>query len=184
MVRVKHRYLLVSFLYPQPPTNLKPKDGLPELLQLHQPTPDGFYPGTLRKAIQNGVTELFGDCGVGMVSTGLKVSYLSNATSTAIVKCPRAHYQMVWAALTFMTKLPGPVDTPVVVKVVRVSGTIKKLEEEVIRRAKKIIERAKMVEGSIEVGGSTVDIVKAVKRRTEDQVLVEIDEESSDGGSE
>jgi ribonuclease P/MRP protein subunit POP5 len=50
---------------------------------------------------------------------------------------------MVWAALTFTTKLPRPADTAVVFRVVRVSGTIRKAEEEVIRRAKGIVRRAR-----------------------------------------
>ena len=49
---------------------------------------------------------------------------------------------MVWAALSFVTKLPKPIDEPCVIQVVRVSGTIKKAEEEAIRRARLTILRA------------------------------------------
>lgn len=49
---------------------------------------------------------------------------------------------MVWAALTFVTKLPKPVDQACVIQVVRVSGTIKKSEEEAVRRARLVILRA------------------------------------------
>lgn len=49
---------------------------------------------------------------------------------------------MVWAALTFATHLPKPVDVSCVIQVVRVSGTIKKAEEEAIRRARLSIRRA------------------------------------------
>ncbi|ORY16698.1 Rpp14/Pop5 family-domain-containing protein [Clohesyomyces aquaticus] len=180
MVRVKHRYLLVNFLYPEPLPSSKLQDGLPEHLQFYQPTPDDFHAGNLKSAIQKGVTELFGEYGVGMVSTGLKVNYLSNATSTAIIKCPRAHFRMVWAALSFMTKLPGKDGKPVVVKVVRVSGTIKKIEEEVIRRAKLTIKRAQMGDG---IGGSVNGIVEAVQKWREDDVLVEVGEESESSES-
>jgi len=48
----------------------------------------------------------------------------------------------VWAALSFVTKLPRPIEEKCVVQVVRVSGTIKKAEEEAIRRARATILRA------------------------------------------
>jgi ribonuclease P/MRP protein subunit POP5 len=48
----------------------------------------------------------------------------------------------VWAALSFVTRLPRPVDQACVIQVVRVSGTIRKAEEEAIRRAKAAILRA------------------------------------------
>ena len=75
------------------------------------------------------------------------VMYMSPATSTAIVRCSRAYYRIVWAALTFMTHLPQlPKQStlqPCVMQVVRVSGTIRKSEEEVIRRARAAILKAK-----------------------------------------
>lgn len=84
---------------------------------------------------------------------------------------------MIWAALTFITKLPKPVDIPVIVQVVRVSGTIRKAEEEVIRRAKQIICRVK----TTDAGGKNpiVDsIAKSVEKRrdAENAVLAQIDE--------
>jgi ribonuclease P/MRP protein subunit POP5 len=84
---------------------------------------------------------------------------------------------MVWAALTYMTKLPRPIDTPVVVKVVRVSGTIKKAELEVIRRAKDIILRAKIEQrGGMQTGmGVAGHIFRTVEKRKE-EVLVQVDE--------
>lgn len=50
----------------------------------------------------------------------------------------REHYRLVWTALSFIKELKGK---PVVVRVVRVSGTIKKVEREAIRRAKVDIKR-------------------------------------------
>jgi ribonuclease P/MRP protein subunit POP5 len=94
---------------------------------------------------------------------------------------------MVWAALTYITKLPKPIDTPVVVKVVRVSGTIKKAEMEVIRRAKDIILRAKIEQrqGSGAGIGMVGHIVKTVEK-TREEVLVQVDEgeEEDDDDSE
>lgn len=54
---------------------------------------------------------------------------------------------MVWAALTFTTRLPKPIDQACVMQVVRVSGTIRKSEEEAIRRARLHIKRAQRLGG-------------------------------------
>lgn len=81
-----------------------------------------------------------------------------------------------------MTKLPlqKPNNEPVVVKVVRVSGTIKKAEEEVIRRAKEIILRARLADGNDEQG-PLKDIMRAVEKRKEADVeMNEEEEEDSD----
>lgn len=52
---------------------------------------------------------------------------------------------MLWTALSFMTALAG--GQPCVIQVVRVSGTIKKSEEEAIRRARLAILRADVAPG-------------------------------------
>jgi ribonuclease P/MRP protein subunit POP5 len=70
MVRVKHRYLVVNFLYPE--TVGKSKTPLPDLVQIHSPTPDTFHAGVLVRLVREQVEELFGDYGMGMVSAGLK----------------------------------------------------------------------------------------------------------------
>jgi ribonuclease P/MRP protein subunit POP5 len=195
MVRVKFRYLVVNFLYPEPAA--KSKTQLPDIVQIHSPTPDAFHLGQLIKMIREEVTDLYGDYGMGMVSSGLKgmrdsaiqfehrtelctVVYWSPSTSTAIVRCPRDHYEMVWSALTYVTRLPKPIDTPVVIRVIRVTATIKKAEEEVIRRSQLIIKRAKAWEGSGEL-----PMLQSVERATdrvrdESEVLARVDEVSED----
>ncbi len=64
------------------------------------------------------------------------VKYLSNATSTVILRVAREHFRLVWAALTFMDRVPVKNGKPCIFRVVRVSGTIRKVEEEAIRRAR------------------------------------------------
>ena len=71
MVRLKHRYLLVTFLYPSSLTGL-PKDSLPDIVQFNQPSSDQLTVPLLIKAIREGVAELFGDYGVGVVSNSLQ----------------------------------------------------------------------------------------------------------------
>ncbi|KAI9870547.1 MAG: hypothetical protein M1830_004111 [Pleopsidium flavum] len=151
MVRLKNRYLLVHILYPDAPnakiTTSKPPSSVPDVVQFHQPTPDALTPQLLARAIRDEVSLLFGDYGVGMTAGSLSVRYLSPATSTAIIKCSRAHYRLVWAALSFLSKLPKSSNKygvqACVFQVVRVSGTIRKAEEEAIRRARATILKAK-----------------------------------------
>ncbi|OAL03927.1 hypothetical protein IQ06DRAFT_291568, partial [Phaeosphaeriaceae sp. SRC1lsM3a] len=187
MVRVKYRYLVVNILYPSPPPSSKTKPPVPDLIQIHSPTSDTLHAGLLVRLIREHIEDLYGDYGMGMVSSGLKINYWSPSTSTAIVRCPRDHYEMVWAALTFITHLPktsnspSASDTPVVLRVVRVSGTIKKAEEEVIKRAKRIVERARRWEGE----GKDVPMIESVQRAADlerksgEDVLIEVG-----GGSE
>ncbi|KAF3039537.1 hypothetical protein E8E12_006647 [Didymella heteroderae] len=174
MVRVKFRYLVVNFLYPEPTS--KQRAGLPDLVQIHSPTPDAFNAGALIRLLRDAVEDLYGDYGSGMVSSSLKVNYFSPSTSTAIIRCPRDHYEIVWAALTYITKLPR-VDLPVVCRVLRVSGTIRKAEEEVIRRSRNIIKRAKAFDGrGIDPMLSSVE--KSVeKERKRENVLVVVDQD-------
>jgi len=84
-----------------------------------------------------------------------KVKYLSPATSTFILRVSRAHYRIVWAALSIMNTVPVKNGKNCIFRVVRVSGTIRKAEEEAIRRAKEIIVKARREVG--EEGNSTLD---------------------------
>ena len=83
------------------------------------------------------------------------VKYLSNATSTFIIRVSRDHYRLAWTALTFMTQVPGVKEGKnCVFRVVRVSGTIRKAQEEAIRRARELILTAQREQ--IEKGDSTL----------------------------
>ncbi|KAK0627258.1 Rpp14/Pop5 family-domain-containing protein [Immersiella caudata] len=141
MVRLKDRYLLVNIVY----TDVQPghaKGPVSDLMLYNQPTTGELKPQHLLKAVRSEVNALFGDCGSGAVG-GLQVKYLSQATSTFILRISRDHYRLVWAALSFMNRLPFKDGRPCVYRVVRVSGTIRKVEEEAVRRAKLFILAAK-----------------------------------------
>ncbi|KAK5624949.1 hypothetical protein RRF57_000665 [Xylaria bambusicola] len=71
------------------------------------------------------------------------VKYLSQTTSTFILRIARAAYRFVWTALTFMNSVPIKNGKPCVYRVVHVSGTIRQAEEEAIRRARNLIFEAK-----------------------------------------
>jgi len=74
--------------------------------------------------------------------------YLSTATSTAIIRVSRESYRLVWAALSFATKLPNPLSVPCVIQVLRVSGTIRKSEEAAIQYATETLRRTGAISGS------------------------------------
>jgi ribonuclease P/MRP protein subunit POP5 len=156
MVRIKHRYLLAQILYPSPTTTTTTttsKSIVPDSIIFHAPTPSHISASTLLHLLRTQISLLFGDYGSGVLAAGLSVRYFSNATSTAIIRCPRAHYRLVWAALTFLTELPAARNgasgaEKCVLRVVRVSGTIKKVEEEAVRRARRMISAVQERDGS------------------------------------
>jgi len=121
-------------------------------------------------------------------SDGIVVKYLSPATSTFILRVSRAHYRMVWAALSFMNSVPVKNGKNCVFRVVRVSGTIRKAEEEAIHRARELILKARRDLG--EPGESTLDDIFGKRDpnadSTKDVLMVDVsgseeDEDSSDG---
>lgn len=77
MVRIKHRYLLVNILYPEQEARRTKqsgsggKDDLPYTVQFRRPGPDQLNGKLLTRLIREGVADLFGDYGSGMVSGSL-----------------------------------------------------------------------------------------------------------------
>lgn len=86
---------------------------------------------------------------------------------------------MVWAALTYTTRLPKPTDVPVVMRVVRVSGTIKKAEEDVIRRSQLIIRRAKAAAAKTPML-ECVEKAADQARKNDTDILAQVDAGSDD----
>lgn len=135
MVRIKNRYLLFNILYPAPPTGAV--SSVPSPLDFLDSTPSGFTASNLAALVRDQVALQFGDHGAG-VAGSLSVKYFSPVTSTGIIRVAREHYRLVWAALTFIQSIKG---REVVIRVVKVSGTIRKAELEAVRRAKGDIQR-------------------------------------------
>ena len=77
MVRIKHRYLLVNILYPEQEARKTKqsgsggKDDLPYTVQFRRPGPEQLNGKLLSRLIRDGVADLFGDYGSGMVSGSL-----------------------------------------------------------------------------------------------------------------
>jgi len=83
MVRIKHRYLLVNILYPGCSSGLvktAPSSTVPDVVQIHAPTPDKLTASILAKMIREGVGEIFGEWGLGVIVGGLKGSYALRTT--------------------------------------------------------------------------------------------------------
>lgn len=134
MVRLKARYILFDILTP-PSGQLQSYSEKGSLLALHSASPNvnlRAIADLVRKQIQI----FFGDYGTGVTGMSLMVKYFSAKTSTGIVRCSRGHYQMVCAALTMINSLGGK---DVIVRIVRVSGTIKKCEQAAIERNRKLM---------------------------------------------
>ena len=152
MVRLRHRYLLLQILYPTDPVTRPAYSSTitSTLLHIFRPSPPDLNVRLFHSAIRDEVAYMYGDYGVGLISSSLKIIYFSPVTSTIIIRVARAHYRIVWAALSWMTRVPREKrgeGLACVMRVVRVCGTIKKAEEEVIRRAKADILRAKSENG-------------------------------------
>lgn len=77
MVRLKHRYLLVNILYPEHSKEkafLKDAAGeeVPYALQFSRPSDDRIDAKLLGRLIRDGVSDLFGDYGSGMIASSLQ----------------------------------------------------------------------------------------------------------------
>ncbi|KAH6676585.1 Rpp14/Pop5 family-domain-containing protein [Halenospora varia] len=181
MVRLKNRYLLVNILYPEI-DDAQSKSKAPDLIAINQPTTNALTQHILLKHLRSQISELFGDYGSGAVSDSLQVKYLSNATSTFILRVSRAQYQLVWAALSMMNNIPIKNGKKCVYRVVKVSGTIRKVEEETIRKAKEMIVKARREMG--QQSESTLDNIFGTSDKrsesTKDVMMVD----GSDGEDE
>jgi hypothetical protein len=77
MVRIKYRYLLVNILYPEQEarktkqTGSEAKDDLPYTVQFRRPGPEQLNGKLLTRLIREGVSDLFGDYGSGIVTGSL-----------------------------------------------------------------------------------------------------------------
>ncbi|KAI9051662.1 hypothetical protein LZ554_004704 [Drepanopeziza brunnea f. sp. 'monogermtubi'] len=184
MVRLKHRYLLVNILYPELE---KSRSGakIPDIVLFNQPSTSELTQQALLRGLRAEISTLFGDYGSGAVSELLAVKYFSTATSTFILRVARAHYKIVWAALSLMTCLPIQNGKKCVFRVVRVSGTIRKAEEEAIRRARDLILQAQRdVEDN--KGESVLDGIfgKAQTQADTTKDILMVDRSDSEGDSD
>ncbi|EDO15101.1 hypothetical protein Kpol_1071p8 [Vanderwaltozyma polyspora DSM 70294] len=141
MVRLKSRYILFEILYPNSDENgkmIESKSSLRKdiLLRQHRVSPPEISIKTIIQEIRRSLQLNFGDYGSGKVSSLLQSKYFSNMTSTGIIRCHREDCDTLIMALFFINKI-GDIDN-LIINPVKVSGTIKKIEEYSIRRNKKL----------------------------------------------
>lgn len=105
-------------------------------IQLRQPS-ISLDSKKLLQLVRTTIDINFGIKGSGDVKSTLAVKYFSPRTSTGILRVGRDHVRTVWAALSYVTKINNK---NVIIRVVRVSGTIKKCEQAAILRDKKVID--------------------------------------------
>ncbi|GAA6056239.1 hypothetical protein JCM3770_002103 [Rhodotorula araucariae] len=124
MVRFKHRYLVVSLLFP----------AALALAPAHDPDTPPYEPphlseGAVISLLRDSLAVNFGDIGAGEVGGTFSIKYLSPSTSTLILRVAREHHRTLWAALTLLRKVGGQ---ECVARVVHVSGTIRKTQHAAI----------------------------------------------------
>ncbi|KPV73189.1 uncharacterized protein RHOBADRAFT_46297 [Rhodotorula graminis WP1] len=118
MVRFKHRYLLVSLIFPDSLLPPQPGDADPF-------APPALSESSLISLLRDSLAVNFGDVGAGEVGGTFSIKYLSPSTSTMILRVSREHHRTLWAALTLLRKVGG---VECVARVVHVSGTIRKTQ--------------------------------------------------------
>lgn len=90
MVRIKHRYLLIDILHPEP-SQIHNKSGassVPAHLYFHPPTPDTLTSSVLARLLRDTISELFGDYGIGKLggaSSGNLIGTLLSPTLLEIL---------------------------------------------------------------------------------------------------
>lgn len=126
MVRIKHRYLLVEFLF---------ESSLPFSANAKSPTPT-LNEGTVITIIRESLSSNFGDVGWSQVGSALNsqlsllsrsilfdlkvVKYLSPTTRICIIRTSRSTENMVQGALTFIRQVKG---ADCCVRILHVGGT-------------------------------------------------------------
>ncbi|RVD84930.1 uncharacterized protein DFL_003266 [Arthrobotrys flagrans] len=193
MVRVKQRYLLFTILYPSGPQSANSTTSKPtQSMTFHSPSPSSLTRTSLASIIRSSISSNFGDWGIGQCG-GFAVKYFSPATSTGILRITRDNYRILWAALTYTRELCGQ---PAVIKVVRVSGTIRKAELEAVKLAEEAIRRVKReakgaknggggngdkkVVAGVFAGGNSAQAATAINDDQDDEMLVDIVDSEND----
>jgi ribonuclease P/MRP protein subunit POP5 len=126
MVRLKSRYLLFEIIYPDGLDAIKePLPKTKSSISIRPSTELSVDARKLTTLLKDAIELNFGDYGLGAVSGTLAVKYFSQLTSKGIVRVARQHFRLVWAALTYINKV-GTKNA--IIRVIRVSGTIKKCE--------------------------------------------------------
>ncbi|CCH61243.1 hypothetical protein TBLA_0E01890 [Henningerozyma blattae CBS 6284] len=142
MVRLKSRYILFEILTPTDIQDLKEYDSL----SLRQLTPVEINSRILLNEIRRSLQVNFGDYGSAKVNSLIHIKYFSNMTSTGIIRCLREDVDLVVSAMALVKNINGlGVSTnsillnDIIINPVKISGTIKKIEQYAIKRNAKLL---------------------------------------------
>lgn len=113
MVKFKSRYILLEILSNQTTQTT----SFPSLR---------LKPETLADRINKEVNSLYGDRGTGLLKSNFQVKYLNEITNLVIIRVSRDFFPKLHLVLTLMKSIENK---EVRVKILHVSGTIKKIEE-------------------------------------------------------
>lgn len=86
MVRIKHRYLLIDILHPEPSQIHKrgpsssSSSSIPAHLYFHPPTPDSLTSSVLARLLRETISELFGDYGIGKLGGASSGNLIGTST--------------------------------------------------------------------------------------------------------
>lgn len=138
MVRLKSRYVLFEVLYPQTSPSSADSSREDIVLRGHRPSPADITGKVLLQEIRRSLQLHLGDYGSGKVCSLLQLKYWSNNTSTGILRCHREDVYLLLTGLFFLREL-GNDNLRVIVNPVKVSGTIKKVEQYAMRRSDRMV---------------------------------------------
>lgn len=142
MVRLKTRYILFEILYPCDYSTIEDSGSTNALntnilLRHHRISPPQISSKAIAQELRRSLQVNFGDYGLGKAGSLLQIKYFSNRTSTGIIRCHREDSDLVIMALSLTSKI-GETNS-VIINPVKVSGTIKKVEQYTIRRTKRLL---------------------------------------------
>lgn len=139
MVRLKSRYILFEVLYPAAEINSHNCDDL--ILINHKSSPVEISIKEIIHEIRRSLQQNFGDYGYGKVNSLLQIKYFSNNTSTGIIRCHREDADLLILSLFYINKI-GNINN-ITINPIKISGTIKKIEQYSIRRSNKLLSLIK-----------------------------------------
>jgi ribonuclease P/MRP protein subunit POP5 len=108
MVKFKSRYLLAELQYEHDASKVKQYDS-----------------NQLYAFITKQIKMFFGDVGIGKTKKNFQVKYHNNFTNVVIMRVSKEHIDILWTTLTLVTQIDNE---PLRIKIIKVSGTIKKAE--------------------------------------------------------
>ncbi|KXS18085.1 hypothetical protein M427DRAFT_29838 [Gonapodya prolifera JEL478] len=123
MVRVKNRWILFNLQFHADDDVSTSTASIPMIL-------DGIHAGTVSGVLRDTVEYLFGAVAGGVALGGVNVKYYNPLTGLGILRCLRDNHRLVWAALTFVSRIR---QHPCKIVVIRVCGTVKKCQMAALR---------------------------------------------------